>query len=450
MKRGFTLIETLLAAALGSLVLLVVVGIVTVMDRTETGSVDRLARTNEMEQAQTVIRRSLGSLAMAGGSAPVQSRAQQAGREGAAPPEIPGQVTFTPTPRLILAPMGTDPLLAAQTAVGVTTTTTGTDETVSAGAGELSLKGGGAQRLHIALTSLPLPEQAFMVPGAVARSTRRALTGEVEDPEAETERETTQPEETPEETLTEETDATEGEDDGSDSELVPIFWGVFELTPPGPAPIDGLTGEPIDEDSREGWTLWWRQIEPPVNPSAAALIGAAALMDAETGQTPTATSVPTGAPGISAGVLVDPRMDPTAVPLIRGLEMCHWSVYRGRKLMPDYAATYSGELPAYVQLEIRTTSGVYANWMFEVGWATVREPGQAEAARLNQALLGQASGDGGGDGEGRRGGNVGRRGGRGEPRDGEERIQRERRTTREVPGVEIRRPPRQRQPEGEP
>lgn len=449
MKRAFTLIETLLAATLGSLVLLVVVGLVAVLDRTETGSVDRLARTNEMEQAQTVIRRSLGSLAMAGGSAPVSTRSQQAGRAGEPPPEVPGQVTFTPTPRLILAPMGTDPLLAAQTAVGVTTTTTGTDETVSVGAGELSLKGAGAQRLHIALTSLPLPEQAFVVPGAVARSTRRALTGEVEDAEAQAERETAQAGETPEETPTEETDATEGEDDGSDSELVPIFWGVFELTPPGPAPVDRLTGEQSDEDSREGWTLWWRQIEPPVNPSAAALIGAAALMDSESGQTPTTTSVPAGAPGISAGLLVDPRMDPTAVPLIRGLEMCHWSVYRGRKLMPDYAATYSGELPAYVQLEIRTTSGVYANWMFEVGWATVREPGQAEAARLNQALLGQASGDGGGDGEDRRGGNAARRGGRGVPQDGEERIQRERRTTREVPGVEMRRPPRQRQPEGE-
>ena len=444
MKRSFTLIETLLAATLGTLVLMMVVGIIGVLDRAESGSVDRLARTTELEQAQVVIRRAIGSLAMAGGNAPVSNRGSAAETAPTA-----GQVVFTPTPRLVLAPMNMDPLLAAQTAVGVVTTTTGTDSSTSAG-GELSVEGAGAQRLQIALTSLPLPEQAFVMPGGVQRNLRRALTGTAEEVEEETE--------TPEEELETTEEESDTEEEGEDSELVPIFWGVFELTPPGPAPTsDGsMAFSSVDSAAapvREGWTLWWRPIEPPVNASAVEVLGLAALAGTEMEPGSTVPPPSGGASGSSGGgvaagspsLLVDPRLDPTAVPLIRGLEMCHWSVYRGRKLMPDYAATYSGELPAYVQLEIRTTSGVYANWMFEVGWATVREPGQAEAARLNQMLTQRG---GGGDGEGE-GGRVNRPGGRGgPPRDGEGRIQRQRRNVGDTPiDADVRTLPRRR-PEG--
>lgn len=448
MKRSFTLIETLLAATLGTLVLLVVVAIIGVLDRADSGSVDRLARAAELEQAQIVIRRAIGSMAMAGGSAPVSNRT------GGAPAEpLAGQVSFTPTPRFVLAPMGMDPMLAAGTALGVLTTTTGTDATTSA-AGELSVDGRGAQRLMVAVTSLPLPEQAFVVPGAVARSTRRALTGTTEESEAQ---------ETARAQDQEPTEEDAQDEEGADSELVPIFWGTFELTPPGPAPFDGRdqsqeTGNP-ESSAREGWTLWWRPIEPPINPSAVEVLGMAALepVDRETSGAATRTTPTSAGATGSPSLLIDPRMDSTAIPLIRGLEMCRWSVYRGRKLMPDYAATYSGELPAYVQLEIRTTSGVYANWMFEVGWATVREPAQIEAARLNQALASRGGGAGGAGGD-REGGPVSGRPARrgsinrpgmsdGQAPEGDIRIQRQR---RDAEGTGERRlPPRRPQQGGE-
>lgn len=331
-RRGFTLIETMLAAALGSLVLVAILGITSLVDRAESSSKSRLERTAELERAQTVIRRALGSLAMAGGSAPVQqNRSNQSAEDGATQDTTAG-MTFTPTPRLVLASMQTDPMAAA--AMG----------------DDISTVGAGAQRLQFALTMLPLPEQAFLAPSA--SSTNRSQAGGSEGAVTETIIEPTDEgstEGTPEDA------AAVTEDDTSSSELVPIFWGALELTPP-----DVFSSDP----EKEGWTLWWRQIPEPAN-SSAAMFGIAP------------------APVVQ---IADPRMDPGAIALVRGVSSAKWSVYRGRELLPAYAATYSGDLPAYMQLELRTTAGVYANWMFELGWATVQEPGQVAMNRAAAQL----------------------------------------------------------------
>lgn len=357
--RAFTLIETMLAAALGALVLMGIMGVTALVDRAESSSAARLERTSELEQAQTVIRRALGSLAMAGGSAPVQqNRSAQPAEESDAGGSTAG-LTFTPTPRLVLAPMEMD-----------------ASEAVMLGE-ELADVSSGPQRLQFALTMLPLPEKAFLAPSLV--TSRTGLTSKTEAPE-ETEApsidDTTEP--LPEE-------AVEETDTAAASELVPIFWGVLELTPPDPRAI---------ESNEEGWTLWWRQIPAPANESAA-VFGL---------QTPAAPQI------------TDPRMDPGAIALVRGISMCKWSVYRGRQLLPAHAATYSSELPAYIQLELRTRAGVYANWMFELGWATVQEPGQVAANRAAAQLRAER---GAADGEerSRRDGAIGRPGGGGEGRE---------------------------------
>lgn len=343
--RAFSLIETMLAAALGSLVLVGIMGVTALVNRSESSSAARLERTSELEQAQTVIRRALGSLAMAGGSAPLQqNRSAQAAGESANQDTTAG-LTFAPTPRLVLAPMGMD----ASEAVGL--------------GEELADVASGSQRIQFALTMLPLPEKAFVVPTAM-----RFHAGTPRATGSETAREVVAEE--PIEPLPEE--AAVEEDASAASELVPIFWGVLELTPPDPSSAD---------PAREGWTLWWRQIPAPPNDSAAAF----GLL----------TSV---APQIS-----DPRMDPGAIALVRGISMCRWSAYKGRALLPAHAATYSSELPAYIQLELRTVAGVYANWMFELGWATVQEPGQVAANRAAAQLRAER---GAADGEGRGRGNA--------------------------------------------
>ncbi|MCW5768152.1 MAG: hypothetical protein KIT19_05680 [Phycisphaeraceae bacterium] len=349
LRRSFTLIETMLAASLGALVLVGILGIAALVDRSETGSSTRLARTSELEQAQTVIRRALGSLAMAGGSAPMQQQGRQGSQNSTAPAAT--TPTYTPTPRLVLAPMDIDPFAAA--AMGE----------------EISGLRAGPQRVQFALTMLPLPERAFVAPTGLfsggmgmsvgtAPSSRSASEGEEEPP------------------VEDESGAGES---AESSEMVPIFWGALELTPP-----DLLSERP----DQQGWTLWWRQIAQPPNPTAG--------LETFAAQPPR---------------IADPRMDPSAVALVRGIASCRWSVYKGRELLPAHAATYSSELPAYMQLEIRTVAGVYANWMFELGWATVQEPSQVAAAR-DAARLREGQGQGGGGaGEGR--GGAGGQGGGG-------------------------------------
>ncbi|MBX3366631.1 MAG: hypothetical protein KF912_04875 [Phycisphaeraceae bacterium] len=341
LRRSFTLIETMLAASLGALVLVGILGVAALVDRSETGSSTRLARTSELEQAQTVIRRALGSLAMAGGSAPVQQQGRQGSQNSTAP--AAATPTYTPTPRLVLAPMDIDPFAAA--AMGE----------------EISGLRAGPQRVQFALTMLPLPERAFVAPTGLMSGGMGMSVGTAPSSRSASEREEEPP-------IEEETG--EGESAES-SEMVPIFWGALELTPP-----DLLSESP----EQEGWTLWWRQIAQPPNPTAG--------LETFAAQPPR---------------IADPRMDPAAVALVRGIASCKWSVYKGRELLPAHAATYSSELPAYMQLEIRTVAGVYANWMFELGWATVQEPSQVAAAR-EAARLREAQGPGGGGaGEGRGG-----------------------------------------------
>lgn len=388
--HAFSLIETMLAAALGSLVLVGIMGVTALINRAESSSAARLERTSELERAQTVIRRALGSLAMAGGSAPLQQNrsAEEAGES--ATQDTTAGLTFSPTPRLVLAPMGME-----------------ASEAVVLGE-ELADVPSGPQRIQFALTMLPLPEKAFVAPTALRTQSEATRATDPESAEEPVEPDPVEP--LPEEAAVE-------EDTSAASELVPIFWGVLELTPPDPRSTDPAS---------EGWTLWWRQIPAPPNDSAAAF----------------------GLLSSIAPEITDPRMDPGAIALVRGISMCKWSAYKGRALLPAHAATYSSELPAYIQLELRTVAGVYANWMFELGWATVQEPGQVAANRAAAQLRAER---GAADGEGRgrdADGALMRPGRRGEGRDrGPGSMRRE---GAPVPGGERRGPPPSQQQRGGP
>lgn len=368
MRRAFSLLETILAAALGSLVVVGVMGIISMLDRADTSAALRTSQTNEMLQAQTVIRRALGSLAMAGGNAPVQrtTTTGDGGNAEAAP--VTTQSGFTPSPRFVLGSMSASGTAAAE---GTVTS--------------------GPQRLELALTSLPLPERAFLPP--TSTSTTRETLAPIDPNEASAEEQG--------DLLFDPLDGeSEGEVDedalADTSELVPIFRGAFELTPSRPS----LTGE-VD-----GYTLWWRQLPTTTATTATGAESSAATAMADASQ--------------QVQVPQDPRDDPNAIPLITGLSSCRWSVYKSRQLSSSFTATYSGDLPAYVQVELQTTGGVYANWMFEVGWATVREPGQQDPA----ATMGGAAGRGGRGGAGggpRPPGEGGQPGGSRGPRRGFER-----------------------------
>ncbi len=116
--------------------------------------------------------------------------------------------------------------------------------------------------------------------------------------------------------------------------------GVLELRPEGRA-----------------WALWWRPVDER---------GAPIRNDHESNR------------------------ELSALRLCGGLTSCLWKAfYRGDRLT-TYQATWSNDLPAYLEVEVATTAGLYANWVFEIGWTTAAETTAFE----DEDALGGAAADG--------------------------------------------------------
>ncbi|MFM9997053.1 MAG: hypothetical protein ACKVU4_14790 [Phycisphaerales bacterium] len=133
---------------------------------------------------------------------------------------------------------------------------------------------------------------------------------------------------------------------------------AFELRPDAMTPIPPGERAPPASD---GWTLWWRPLPLPEN-------GGTRARD------------------------TDPTRDPGAIPLISGLTTCTWTPFVSRQRVRETAATWWVDLPAYIELDLKTTTGLSGNWVFEVGWRSGPEtPGEADAG-----ATGNPSGESGG------------------------------------------------------
>jgi prepilin-type N-terminal cleavage/methylation domain-containing protein len=159
--------------------------------------------------------------------------------------------------------------------------------------------------------------------------------------------------------------------------------GVFELRP--------------DPDQLAAWALWWRPVRED------------------------------GSPWSETFELERER---NAFRLAGNITLFRAQVFIGNERWTEYNATVTNDLPAYFEVEIRTGDGLYANWMFEVGWTTGEERHEMTEAEL-AALNGTGETDGestgsvgiGGVTEGAGGGRGGggrRPGGGRPPGDGEQ------------------------------
>lgn len=79
------------------------------------------------------------------------------------------------------------------------------------------------------------------------------------------------------------------------------------------------------------------------------------------------------------------RRDASALRLAGGLNAFRWSIFHRNQRLPEFEATWSGDLPAYIELELGTTSGQYANWIFELGWTSAAEVAQLDADQAGAA-----------------------------------------------------------------
>ncbi len=174
----------------------------------------------------------------------------------------------------------------------------------------------------------------------------------------------------------------------------PGVRGIFEFRPEDDAKV-------LARGSANGggvWALWWKQlpVEEDADDGADPEDSSAAL---------TAPSATLGKTGSDAAAASDTgklkqdtqrqrersrriqllelarasRSDMPEVKLLSGVTSAQWQVFRRRKMVSKMAAMHAKELPAYVNFKFETIEGRHDDWLFEVAWSYGQEPGTVMA-----------------------------------------------------------------------
>lgn len=251
-RRGFTLVEMVLATSLGTMVIIASIGVLGMTSRADTTLARRSTQTIELGTLHGLMQEAFSSLLMSSDARPV---ADDDGDDA-------DQIIIRP--RMILTEDPTTAPLARRAAYA------------AGGSGRQITR---PQVLELVLST---PIAGFGLPADL-----------------------------PDEIV------------ASINETRLASRGVLELRP--------------DDDKNNTWALWWRPVLDDGSPIAPEL---------------------------------ELYQDRAAVRLAGGLTQLRWQVYHERERKTAFEATWSDDLPAYVELELTTSSGLYANWMFEVGWSS--------------------------------------------------------------------------------
>jgi hypothetical protein len=293
-RRGFTILELTLAAALGALVLLAALGVFSSLDRGDRTLAARAVQNTGLEMASGAIEKAMGTLVMdSGGQSPGNKTGGKAEEEEADPKAAPPGGRGSPAPsgraRFILEP-DTTPGLPGMPDLAAPQAGTAGSVTMS---GVLTAP----QRLELVLARHPVPLE--LPAPASAGMLMVADPGPMGGPG--------------------------GRERGDASPKA--VRGAFDLRPEARKPSDG--------DGPMTWTLWWRPIERRVGDAGGeAYIG----------------------------------RDDLAVPLATGLLSARWGLFYEEAWKSDHSTGAVLELPAYVKLQVTTSAGLQADWLFEVGW----------------------------------------------------------------------------------
>lgn len=326
-RRSFTIIETVLAAALSSLVVLGCLGGFMALSRADRSLTARFHEANDLARIQRTMQRAFSTLLMA----PTSPLEEEEEGDEEQPPveEVVEEETLedevVPVPRIVLE-ADNDPLLLSLLQ----------SSRFSAGGGGSSIAT--PQRLELVLSAVPIRP-----PATQSTVWTQALVG-VDDLD---------------------------EPIGEDEEQYTGVRGAFVLRPDDAESMQSIARE-VSRDERIGWTLWWQPI--------------------------------------------DTRSEPARI--ASGLAACQFLLYRDRQMTPELLAYSPEEMPTYIQLEVETLSGLYANYLFEVVWTVDQlEEEENTTAAGGGGGGGQGGGGQGAGGNGQGGPGGGRGGGRGEDGD---------------------------------
>jgi hypothetical protein len=362
-RRAFTLIELALATVLGTIIIAAALAIFTSMDRADRRFERRFEETVAIERLHSTLRKAFANMAMT---------------EEAAPPNTPGVQAISSTAGT------TQPGRAVETDTSLTPASLPAPRFVLLedqnpqvrGMVNLSraLEGGGGsgilapQIMEVTLTQSPIGDAraamlaAYETRMAVRLGLRDSTSGSSSDSAADSDSASRS---------SSDSSSRQGEDlaesaardraaaldaptpaDEEDAFAGNLVRGQFFLRP-GVADRRARDGMNADEIP---WDLYWVRLRPRERIEA---------FDA-----PLAPPEYVGEPTLIAS----------------GLRYFNIRIFKDRGWIRQHAATYFQHLPAYVQVEVETTTGIWAKWLFEVGWVMSAEvPKDANDGPLNAA-----------------------------------------------------------------
>ncbi len=353
-RRAFTLLELVLAMALGTVIVGVAWALMVSVDRADRGIEAAGNDALELERARLVMSRMASSILMAPGSDPRKLASKEGEEADKATPRRRNRTGIKaddplPTPRIMLAPdlAAGGVMTPARTVLDPTLLT---ERMVPAG--ELGT-GVIPQRLEVVLVDPPVPttidkfEAARRVLRRNSDRGRRisdAVAG-LEDVEA--------------------TQDAAAEESAEPDVAVRAFRGIFQFRPE-PLTPDETQRLARGEAVRSRWHLEWQALMPR-GTFAQDSLPPDAILD--------------GPPRIIA----------------RDLVYANWIFFDNGERKPMFEGTWGSDLPAYVELEAETSRGVRVNWMFEIGWAFGPEvpPPTPDVSRIGDGSGKPGAGDGG-------------------------------------------------------
>ncbi len=360
-RRGFTILEVTLAAAMGAIILLAGAMLFLVMDRSDRSAKNRFETTAEMQRTRLVMQRVFSQLLVTDEAKPPKPRADEA-ESGGKPVATPSGAAAAASRRNQRDPNAPPP--PPRIILGMP------ENVAPSSGGPGGYNAAVFQRLEAVVFDSPIPAERVVGIDAWTRGGRSSLgvrgrgTSKDGASSAPEEKSIKGVEPSPREDI----EAAEEEAE----QPVRAFRGSFEFLP---QPL--REGEIPDMTQQPRYQLWWVPM-PPRRP---------------------------------VDDVIDPLRDASIrANLARPYLLCSdvvaagWRLFDDRERKTAAMVTYEDELPAYIEFQIQTSTGIRAEWMFEVGWAKgpeVRKPrnkptgGKEGESADDAAKAGKGAGDNG-------------------------------------------------------